>query len=358
MFMANIFSLMRPLIHSVPPETAHNLGLYALSKQWIPSCKYTPAKSLSSNICGLHFPAPIGLAAGFDKNAVAINALLQQGFGFVEAGTVTPKPQAGNPKPRIFRLTEDQAVINRLGFNNNGLEAYVEHFVSRNAQLGIAGANIGKNKDSSDAIADYVTGFKAVYPIADYITVNISSPNTQGLRALQEKQALTDLLAALQQTRSEHQKSDNRNVPLFLKVAPDLTMADREDIAEVVLAHGIDALIVSNTTISRPSDLKSAHHKEQGGLSGKPLLPLANDNMKQFYHLLGDKMPLIGVGGISNADDAYQRIRAGASLVQLYTALVYQGFGVVRQINEGLSRLLARDGYSHISEAIGADCKK
>lgn len=355
--MADIYPYLRPLLHLLPPEAAHNLGLFALHYRLLPSANMPVRPELQTEVFGLRFSNPVGLAAGFDKNAVAVDGLLAQGFGFVETGTVTPRPQTGNAKPRIFRLTEDEAVINRLGFNNGGLFNYLQNFNRRSLHMGIAGANIGKNKDTEDASADYVAGLQAVYPHADYITVNISSPNTQGLRALQQKEALTSLLAALQSARNTCHKEQNRYVPLLLKVAPDLEPQAREDIAEAVLAHGIDGVIVSNTTISRPSTLKSAHCAEQGGLSGKPLFELSNDNLRQFYRLLGTKVPLVGVGGISSAQDAYQKIRAGASLVQLYTALVYQGFGVVRRICDGLPSLLAKDGFSHVKQAVGVDVK-
>jgi dihydroorotate dehydrogenase len=353
--MPDLFRLFRPLIHALPPETVHNLGLWALRHGVVPETAPVISPLLQTRLLGLDFANPVGLAAGFDKNAMAITALLKQGFGFVEAGTVTPRPQEGNPKPRIFRLPEDEAVINRLGFNNKGLEAYIHQFRQRDKVRGVAGANIGKNKNSDDAIADYVTGLNAVYPFADYVTVNISSPNTQGLRALQEKQALADLLSALKDARFACAMTHKRQVPLWLKVAPDLTPSDREDIAEAVTAYGVDALMVSNTTISRPDTLKSVQRNQQGGLSGKPLYGLANENLSAFYRLLGTTVPLIGVGGISSAEDAYLKIRSGASLVQLYTALVYQGFGLVSRINQGLVVLLQRDGFQHISDAVGVD---
>lgn len=355
--MADAFTVLRPLIHCVPPEMAHNLALLWLRSgvsrraEWHHSC------ALEVDALGLHFQSPLGLAAGFDKNAVAIDALLAQGFGFVEAGTVTPKAQEGNARPRIFRLVEDEAVINRLGFNNEGLAAYVRHLKRHDRRQGIVGANIGKNKDTEEAIPDYVQGLQAVYPHADYITVNISSPNTQGLRDLQQKEALTRLLAAMKEARAQAMEIHGRYVPIALKVAPDLNQRDREDIAEAVLAQAMDAIIVGNTTLQRPQTLKSHHHIQQGGLSGKPLLPMANENLRQFYLLTAGKVPLIGVGGIASAQDAYQTIRSGATLVQLYTALVYQGFGLVRHINDGLAALLQHDGFTRVSDAIGVDLR-
>lgn len=350
-----LFKITRPILHLLPPETAHNLGIFALRKGLLPTLKKPENNILSQKIFGLNFKNPIGLAAGFDKNAVAINPILRQGFSFVEAGTVTPLPQAGNAKPRIFRLPEDRAVINRLGFNNNGLNEYLENFGLRDKKLGIAGANIGKNKDTINAADDYITCLQGVYPLADYITINISSPNTKGLRDLQQKTALSELLFAIATARAEEQKTQNKYVPILLKIAPDISEAECEDIAEAVLNNKIDGLIISNTTISRPDDLRGKYRAEAGGLSGSPLFELSTQRLGFMYKLTKGKIPLIGVGGVARAQDAYQKIRSGASLVQLYTALVYQGFGLVRQINSELPKLLAHDGFSHISEAIGAD---
>jgi len=353
--MVNTFTLMRPFIHLLPPETAHNLGLCALKRRLLPSAPLTHFPELETKAFGLSFANPIGLAAGFDKNAVAIDALLRQGFGFVEAGTVTPRPQAGNPEPRLFRLPEDKAVINRLGFNNQGLTAFVEHYKKRDQSLGIAGANIGRNKDTTDAVTDYVLGLKALYPYADYITVNISSPNTQGLRALQQREALTKLLGTLQKTRQDCREAYSRYVPLLLKIAPDLETGEMEDIADVVQAHNIDGMIISNTTIQRPALTSKYHTQETGGLSGKPLFDLSTERLKQMYKLTSGTIPLIGVGGISNAADAYRKIRAGATLLQLYTALVYEGFSAVRTIERELVSLLKNDGFSSIEQAVGVD---
>ena len=349
MSSTNIFL---PLIHLLPPERAHALGLWALKNSLLPPSHITPSPMLAQKLFGLEFSNPIGLAAGFDKNAEALAPLHRQGFGFVEAGTVTPLPQEGNPQPRLFRLKKDAAVINRLGFNNNGLAPFVAALSTRTGG-GVVGANIGKNKNAEDAVDDYVRGLEAVYAHADYITINISSPNTQGLRAMQKREQLTQLLTSLMEAKKRQRAACGKNVPLLLKIAPDLDEPDMEDVAEVALALAIDGMIISNTTIKRPRTLQSGLHGEQGGLSGAPLFALSTEVLARMYTLTQGKLPLIGVGGVSSAADAYTKIRAGASLVQLYTALVYQGFGMVRAIVEGLPTLLARDGFKHISEAVG-----
>jgi dihydroorotate dehydrogenase len=297
----------------------------------------------------LRFANPVGLAPGYDKNAEIAARAFGLGFGFAEIGTVTPRPQAGNPRPRLFRLVEDSAVINRMGFNNDGMDVVAGRLrgIAANERIGPIGINIGANKDSEDRIADYVTAMERLAPLADYVTVNISSPNTPGLRALQDKGALIDLLLRVRAAAPVGK-------PVFLKVAPDLESADIDDIAEAVIEHRIDALIVSNTTISRP-DLKSRHAGETGGLSGAPLRDLAQQRLVDFRKATGGALPLIGVGGIASAEDAYARIRAGASLVQLYSALVYEGPYLARRINKGLLALLDRDGFGHISEAVGID---
>ncbi len=353
--MSTWFALAKPLLYRLSPETAHKLAVAALSARLLPPARVRRHVSLEVRALGKIFPSPIGLAAGFDKNAAAPDALLAQGFGFVETGTVTPKPQGGNPRPRIFRLVEDEAVINRLGFNNGGLDRFTANLARRNRNSGIVGANIGKNKDSGSAAHDYVQGLKSVYPYADYITVNISSPNTPGLRALQKKEALAELLQAICIARDACAREHRHRVPLLLKVAPDLGVQEMEDIAAVALDLALDGLIVSNTTIARPDSLRSEHRAETGGLSGRPLFAPSTEVLKQFYRLTGGKLLLVGAGGIASAEDAYAKIRAGATLVQLYTALVYQGFGLVTEIENGLAELLERDGFSHIGEAVGVD---
>lgn len=292
------------------------------------------------------------MAAGFDKNAEAIGGLMQAGFGFVETGTVTPRPQAGNPRPRLFRLIEDRAVINRLGFNNQGLDAVVARLAQRRRGRGILGVNIGCNRDSEDQIADYVTGYRRVAALADYVVVNISSPNTPGLRAMQAADSLRRLIDALAAARED--VADARP-PLLIKVAPDLAPEERRAVAEVAAATGVDGLIVGNTTVSRPEGLRSSHRDEAGGLSGRPLFALSTAVLADFYRSSEGRLPLIGVGGIASGRDAYAKIRAGASLVQLYTALIYRGPGLVRRIKAELAQCLATDGLDTIGDAIGRD---
>jgi dihydroorotate dehydrogenase len=298
----------------------------------------------------LDFPNPVGLAAGFDKNGEAPDAMLSQGFGFVEIGSVTPRPQPGNPKPRLFRLSEDQAVINRMGFNNHGLDAAAANLAARKSR-GVLGANLGKNKDTEDAAADYVLGVAALGPLADYLVINVSSPNTPGLRALQGRAPLEALIGRVKDAVAALPAPK----PLLLKIAPDLTEDDRRDIAEVALETGLDGLIVSNTTIERPASLKSAAAKEAGGLSGAPLFRPSTALLGEMYKLTRGRVLLVGVGGIGSGAQAYAKIRAGASLVQLYSALVYQGPGLINEINLDLVRLMKKDGFSHIGDAVGAD---
>ena len=346
-----LYDLAKPFIFSLDAERAHGLTIAGLKAVPIgPAPKSDPV--LATTVAGLNFPNPIGMAPGFDKNGEVPDALIRMGFGFAEVGTLTPRPQAGNPKPRIFRLQKDKAVINRLGFNNLGQEKAAPRLerVRRRMGKGILGINIGANKDSDDRIADYVTGTKAMAPLADYLTVNISSPNTPGLRALQDKGALEELLAAVMEARGKSK------VPMFLKVAPDLEPADIDDIVDVAMTQKIDALIVSNTTITRP-DLRSSSRNETGGLSGAPLKDLALQRLKDFRKASGDKFPLIGVGGIATAEDAYERICAGASLVQLYTAMIYEGPTMARSMACGLAKLLKRDGFNAVADAVGTDDK-
>jgi len=339
----SIYPLFRPLAFALDAETAHRSTIAALKL----APKRRPPlfpKSLNSTVAGIDFPSPVGLAAGFDKDAEVPEQMLGLGFGFVEVGTVTPKPQRGNPKPRLFRLIEDEAVINRMGFNNAGQAAAMPRLARASHVHGVIGINIGANKESPDRIADYQEGVRRMSRFGRYLTVNISSPNTPGLRGLQDEGALRELLAAVEEVRSDK--------PIFLKVAPDLAEGDPERIVRAALDHHLDALIVANTTVSRPP-LKSRHAGELGGLSGAPLKPLALDALRKFRSASGGEIPLIGVGGIATAGDAWDRIKAGASLVQLYSAMVYEGPGIARRIAEGLAERLERDGYSSISEVVG-----
>ena len=346
----SLYPLLRPLLFRVDAERAHRATVSLLKLR--PGTAFTPEPSdtplLGTRVAGLTFPNPVGLAAGFDKDAEVFEPMLTLGFGSVEVGTLTPRPQPGNPKPRLFRLVEDQAVINRMGFNNNGQEAALTRLKSRYRTRGIVGVNIGANKDSADRIADYVQGVRAMSPVAGYLTVNVSSPNTPGLRQLQDEGALLELLAAVRDSRTPG------GPPLFLKVAPDLDEADPIRIVRAALDHGVDALIVANTTVSRPPGLRSRHGSESGGLSGVPLAPLALDQLRAFRSASGGAIPLISTGGISSASDAWQRIRAGASLVQLYSAMVYQGPGVARRINAELQRIVSASPFANIAEAVGS----
>jgi dihydroorotate dehydrogenase len=345
--LPSIWPIFRPLIFQLDAEQAHRLTIHGLRMKPLAFAR-SDDPILAAQVAGLDFPNPVGLAAGFDKDAQVPDAMLALGFGFVEVGTVTPLAQAGNPRPRLFRLTEDRAVINRMGFNNGGQAAAFERLLRRNRRPGIVGVNIGANKDAVDRIADYANGVRVMAPIARYLTVNISSPNTPGLRALQDKGALDELLAAVAEARG------SSGPPVFLKVAPDLEPADIDDIAAVAIARGMDGLIVSNTTIAR-LPLRSPLASEAGGLSGAPLRDMAMARLRDFRSATGGKLPLIAAGGIASAEDAYARIRAGASLVQLYSALVYEGPGLARRITRGLADLLRRDGFANVSEAIGSN---
>jgi dihydroorotate dehydrogenase len=348
-FARALFPLARPVLSGLDPEFAHSLTIKALGLVNKTPSLVGDDPRLRVKVLGLDFPNPIGLAAGFDKNAEVTEAMLGFGFGFVEAGTVTPRPQDGNPKPRIFRLSEDRAVVNRLGFNNQGIEAARKRLSALQGRPGIRGINIGANKDAADRVADYVKGLRELGPLASYVTVNISSPNTPGLRGLQNKAELEALLTALVATREKLP----RPVPLLLKIAPDLDDQACADIAEVVLAQGIDGLIVSNTTIARPASLASVRATEAGGLSGKPLFEPSTEILRKMYKLTQGRIALIGVGGIASGADAYAKIRAGAALVQLYTALTYDGPGLVARIKRELLQLIERDGLTSIADAVG-----
>jgi dihydroorotate dehydrogenase len=344
-FFVSLYSLIRPLAFLLDPETAHRAAINALKLYPGRARPRFPA-TLATRVAGLDFPSPVGLAAGFDKDGEVAGALLALGFGFVEVGTLTPRPQAGNARPRLFRLEEDRAVINRMGFNNAGQSETLERLRRLVHLHGILGINVGANKDSSDRIADYVEGVRRMGEVARYITINISSPNTPGLRQLQDEGALNELLAAIEAERPAK--------PVFLKVAPDLDEKDPERIVRAAIDHRIDAIIVSNTSLSRPP-LRSSHGRQQGGLSGAPIGRLALAMLRRFRIAGGGQIPLIGAGGIENAADAWERIRAGASLVQLYSAMVYEGPSIARRIAAGLAQRLERAGYANIAEAVGTE---
>jgi dihydroorotate dehydrogenase len=335
----------------LPAEAAHRatIRLAGLAVPFLAAAEADDAR-LRTLAFGIDFPNPVGLAAGFDKDAEIPHIMAKFGFGFVECGTVTPRPQQGNPKPRLFRLTEDRAVINRMGFNNGGMKRAARR-LGRRPRRGIVGINIGANKDSQDRIADYAECFEYLAPLADYVTVNVSSPNTPGLRGLQNRDELHGLLRVLTGLRG----AMPHKAPLLLKIAPDLDPQAMDDIAAVVLESGIDGLIVSNTTVARPASLRSAHAGESGGLSGAPLLDPSTHVLRQMRARVGTHLVLVGVGGIANGADAYAKIRAGASLVQLYTALAFDGPRLVARIKRELLDCLARDGFAQVREAVGAD---
>ena len=353
MSFSMLYRLAFPFLNRLDPEQAHGLALRALKTGLLRESDGDDPPILHQRLFGRDFPNPVGLAAGFDKDGVAYREVLGLGFGFVELGSVTPRPQPGNPKPRLFRLTNDRAVINRMGFNNHGVDAMAARLATRDRRRGIVGVNLGKNKDQADAAADYVAGTRALAAYADYLVINVSSPNTPGLRALQGRAVLEALIAAVLGARAALQLPEPP--PLLLKIAPDLTESDRADIATVALESGLDGLIVSNTTIARPAGLDPRYAAEAGGLSGKPLFHPSTALLSEMHRRTGGKLPLIGVGGIAGAEDAYAKIRAGASLVQLYTALVFEGPGLVGRIKRSLAALLQRDGFKNVSEAVGVD---
>jgi dihydroorotate dehydrogenase len=341
--------LGRAALFAFEPETAHGLSLAAL-KSGIPLCRPPkPDPRLRVTVAGLDFPNPLGMAAGYDKNGEVPDALLALGFGFAEVGTVTPLPQPGNPRPRIFRLTEDRAVINRLGFNNEGHERAAERLKARAGRGGIVGVNIGANKDSADRVADYVLGVRRFVPLASYLTVNISSPNTPGLRNMQAREALAELLARVVSARDDAVTGD-RKVPVFLKIAPDLSEAELADIAAEVLEKKIDGVIVSNTTLARNGLTSARHRDEAGGLSGRPLFQRSTAVLARMRRLVGKELPLIGVGGVDSAETALEKIGAGADLVQLYTGLIYAGPALPGRIVSGLAEHCARVGAAGIPE--------
>ncbi|XP_052818851.1 dihydroorotate dehydrogenase (quinone), mitochondrial-like isoform X1 [Mya arenaria] len=388
--------IMPCVMRCLDPESAHNLAIFIAKHKLVPKQNYADPASLQTKVWDREFSNPVGVAAGFDKDGVGVDAMLESGFGFVEVGSVTPKPQPGNPKPRLFRLVEDKAVINRFGFNSDGHKAVKERLQARTADQkkdeiyypyiseernmlninmwtetwgpdtpplhcqscgGVVGVNLGKNKTSDSLVGDYVEGVREFAPLADYLVVNVSSPNTPGLRSLQGRQQLEELIAKVSEERNS--SNSERKPPLLVKIAPDLTEQDKTDIAAVVLQTPgrVDGLIVSNTTVSRPDSLQSKHKSESGGLSGEPLKTLATQTIVDMYRLTNGAVPIIGVGGVASGQDAYEKIRAGASLVQLYSALVYQGPPVVKTIKRELAELLEKDGFTSVSQAVGAGLK-
>lgn len=338
-------------LYRFDPETAHGLAIRALQLGVAPSPGLLTSSRLRTGVAGLYLSNPVGLAAGFDKNATALSGLSRAGFGFLEVGAATPLPQPGNPRPRLFRLTEDRAAINRFGFNNDGMEAIADRLKTRPRDA-VIGLNLGANKTSGDRAADFARVLTCCGPHVDFATVNVSSPNTERLRDLQGRDSLKALLEGVMAARAELAKP----IPVFLKIAPDLDDSALAEIAEVARDVAISGIIATNTTLSRDG-LASSHRDEQGGLSGRPLFTKSTKVLARLHDLTGGTLPLIGVGGISSADDAYAKIKAGASAVQLYTALVFGGLSLVQEIVEGLDRLLERDGFAAVSEAVGSDMK-
>jgi dihydroorotate dehydrogenase len=346
--------LARPLLQALDPEDAHRLTIKMLQLAPLPRAAGDD-KRLVVRAFGLNFPNPIGMAAGFDKNGEVPDALLRLGFGFVEAGTITPLPQPGNPRPRVFRLDADQGVINRLGFNSQGAEAVLQRLARRANIGGIVGINIGANKESFDRVADYVRLIETFAPVASYVAINVSSPNTPGLRNLQQANALDDLLTRVIDAR-ERVTQHAGPTPVLLKIAPDLSLAELDDVVGIARSRRADGMIVGNTTVTRPATLREKKNaKEAGGLSGRPLLPLANRVLAETYVRVEGMFPLIGAGGIDSGAAALDKIRAGASLIQLYSALVFRGLGLIGEIKSALLAALARDRLDNLSELVGVD---
>jgi len=345
-----MFSVLRPFLFNLDPEAAHDLAIKSLKLNPFPRKMFEVENEemLKIEVLGKNFPNPIGLAAGFDKSAEVYNSLLRLGFGFVEVGTVTPLKQFGNPKPRIFRLEDDNALINRLGFNNDGIEI-VKNRIKSASRAGILGINIGPNKETNDQKKDFCLGLKNFFSIADYITINISSPNTEGLRDFHNQEKLRDLLVSLNKIK----KDKKTNIPLLLKISPDIKVNDIPEIADVAIKNNISAIVLTNTTNSNRENLKSEIKKEEGGLSGEPLQQLSTNMIKKFYEQLNGKIPIIGVGGINSGKSAYEKIIAGASLLQLYTGFVYRGPSTAKDIKKELIQILKTEGIKNIKEAIG-----
>ncbi len=343
--------LARPLLRALDPEDAHALVMRALPLALVWPAPDPPA--LAVEAFGLKFPNPLGVAAGLDKDGLVFAPLLRLGFGFAEVGTVTPRPQPGNPRPRLFRLEADEAVINRLGFNNEGFDAVRRRLAGRGAGAGIVGVNLGANKDTQDRIADYVAGIEAFAGLASYCTINVSSPNTPGLRDLQQKSALDALLARVMEARER--VAAGRRVPVLLKIAPDLALPDLDELVAVARARRVDGMIIANTTVGRPKHLRDRAAAEAGGLSGRPLFALSTRMLAETFVRVDRAFPLIGVGGVDSGEAAFAKIKAGATLVQLYTALVFRGLGLVGEIKRELMQLLRRGGFENIRAAVGVE---
>jgi len=343
-----MFNILRPLIFKFSPEVAHSLAIKALKLNNIPYSKPKDNHILETTFCEKKLSSPIGVAAGFDKNAEVYNPLFNLGFGFVEVGTITPKPQFGNPKPRVFRLEEDEALINRLGFNNSGSEQ-ISQTIKENNKKGFLGINIGPNKDSTNRIDDYLICFRKFYNLADYITINISSPNTENLRDFHNQDELNSLIDKLKNEKKEL----NSNIPLAIKVSPDLNDDQINEVSKIIMEQEIGIIIVSNTTDKNRENLKNINKIEKGGLSGKPIEKVSNEVISKFYKILKDKTKIIGVGGVSNGQDAFEKITSGATLVQLYTGMVYRGPRIASKISKELIDLLKNKGFKNVSEAIG-----
>jgi len=347
-----MFSVLRPFLFSLDPEAAHDLAIKSLKLNPLPKKMFEVENEQMLNIqlLGQNFPNPIGLAAGFDKSAEVYNSIIKLGFGFVEVGTVTPLKQFGNPKPRIFRLENDGALINRLGFNNDGMEL-IKSRINSEGKKGILGINIGPNKDTKNQKNDFCLGLKYFIDIADYITINISSPNTEGLRSFHDQEKLKELLVAL----NEIKKNNKSNIPLLLKISPDIDEGDISEIADVVMKNNISAIVLTNTTNGNRNNLKNKAKTEQGGLSGEPLQQISTKMIKKFYKLLNGKIPIIGVGGVNSGKSAYEKITAGASLLQIYTGFVYRGPSTAKDIKKELIQILKSEGIKNIKEAVGKD---
>ena len=343
-----MFNILRPLIFKFSPEVAHSLAIKALKLNNIPYSKPKDNHILETTFCEKKLSSPIGVAAGFDKNAEVYNPLFNLGFGFVEVGTITPKPQFGNPKPRVFRLEEDEALINRLGFNNSGSEQ-ISKRIKENNKKGFLGINIGPNKNSTDRVEDYLICFRKFYNLADYITINISSPNTENLRDFHNQDELNSLIDKLKNEKKEL----NSNIPLAIKVSPDLNDDQINEVSKIIMEQEIGIIIVSNTTDKNRENLKNINKLEKGGLSGKPIEKISNEAISKFYKILKDKTKIIGVGGVSNGQDAFEKIISGATLVQLYTGMVYRGPRIASKISKELIDLLKNKGFKNVSEAIG-----